>query len=384
MKLAVIGAGLIGAAAARHLALQGHDITLIGPGEPADRSTHTGVFASHYDEGRITRSLDPHPFWSRASRNSIARYAEIEAQSGIRFYSGVGCLMAGPAGSPKVESMLSVQTRDAIPCEPYSGDTLRDRFPYFAFPEGSLALYEPLNAGHVSPRLLARAQLTAAIRAGAKLIPEEVTALREDSHGVTLTTESGTHSFDRVLLATGGFSKLLLGETLPMTVYARTVVLFRIEEAEIRRLAGMPSMIWMPVDEDNPYLLPPIRYPDGQTYLKMGADPDNTVLETRADLTDWFRSDGNPAAVDQVRPVLLRHMPGLDIAQTATLSCVTTYTPNELPHLVSLSPRIHTAIGGCGRAAKNSDELGRLGALLLTDQPLPDWAAVAAQASTTA
>ena len=60
------------------------------------------------------------------------------------------------------------------------------------------------------------------------------------------------------------------------------------------------------------------------------------------------------------------------------MSCVTTYTPNELPHLKSLSDRVFTAIGGCGRAAKNSDELGRLGALILTGEALPDWAQDAA------
>jgi len=59
MHIAVIGRGLIGSAAARHLAKAGHAVTLIGPDEPADRKAHRGVFASHYDEGRITRALDP-------------------------------------------------------------------------------------------------------------------------------------------------------------------------------------------------------------------------------------------------------------------------------------------------------------------------------------
>ena len=59
----VIGKGMMGSAAARHLALSGARVALIGPDEPADKTSHTGVFASHYDEGRITRALDTNVDW---------------------------------------------------------------------------------------------------------------------------------------------------------------------------------------------------------------------------------------------------------------------------------------------------------------------------------
>ena len=80
-RYAVVGRGLTGAAAARHLAEQVPDVVLIGPDEPADRQTHGGVFASHYDEGRITRTIDPDENWARLANRSIARYRDIEARS---------------------------------------------------------------------------------------------------------------------------------------------------------------------------------------------------------------------------------------------------------------------------------------------------------------
>lgn len=95
MIYAVIGAGMIGSAAARHLAQAGYDVVLIGPSEPEDKTNHTGAFASHYDAGRITRGLATDPFWAQASLASIARYRQIEADSGISFYNDVGCLLAG-------------------------------------------------------------------------------------------------------------------------------------------------------------------------------------------------------------------------------------------------------------------------------------------------
>ena len=83
VKLAVIGRGLIGSAAARHLSKMGHDVALIGPDEPTtDYAKHSGVFGSHYDEGRITRTFDPHPFWRQANSASISRYGEISAAAG--------------------------------------------------------------------------------------------------------------------------------------------------------------------------------------------------------------------------------------------------------------------------------------------------------------
>ena len=69
-EFAVIGGGLFGSAAARHLVSDGHDVVLLAPPEPADRSEHDGVFASHYDEARITRVLDSDPLWSDLARAS--------------------------------------------------------------------------------------------------------------------------------------------------------------------------------------------------------------------------------------------------------------------------------------------------------------------------
>jgi glycine/D-amino acid oxidase-like deaminating enzyme len=103
IKLAVIGRGMIGSAAARHLSKMGH-VALIGPDEPADLLRHNGVFGSHYDEGRIMRRFDPEPFWVQMNCAAISRYDEISAESGVEFYREVGVLHVGPGESPDVAS----------------------------------------------------------------------------------------------------------------------------------------------------------------------------------------------------------------------------------------------------------------------------------------
>ena len=54
----VIGKGLIGSAAGRYLSATGTKVALIGPHEPENWPAHQGVFASHYDQGRLTRVLE--------------------------------------------------------------------------------------------------------------------------------------------------------------------------------------------------------------------------------------------------------------------------------------------------------------------------------------
>ncbi len=374
MRIAVIGAGLIGGAAARHLAKAGHDVVLIGPPEPADKRGHHGVFGSHYDEGRITRKLDPWAFWSRVSRESIARYAEIEAESGIPFYTGAGAMLAGPADGALIRQTAEVQEAAGFPAERLTGAALAERFPYFAFSGDTLALYEATGAGHISPRRLARAQQAAACRAGARHLAVEAEGLEETGTGVRIATAEGRVEADRALVATGGFTDLLLPGALPLSVYARTVALFEIDAAEAARLSGMPSLIALLPNGEDPYLLPPIRYPDGRLYLKLGGDPVDVPLEGRAALGDWFRGGGSAEVGARLEAMIRERMPGLAIRRTVTDACVTTYTPADRPAIGRLSSRVAVAVAGCGRGAKCSDELGRLGGLAALGEALPDWA----------
>ena len=151
----VVGKGLMGAAATRHLSAHSPNIALIGPDEPADRPSHVGVFGSHYDEGRITRILDPDRIWALLAQRSIARYRDIERRSGIPYYDEVGHLAVGPRpdGSEDYVARLHAVAKElGVVYETYEAAALRERFPYLAFEAGAVGLYQPHNAGHVSAR----------------------------------------------------------------------------------------------------------------------------------------------------------------------------------------------------------------------------------------
>ncbi len=94
--IAVIGAGMVGAAAAKHLLTLQPDlqVLLIGPDEPKTREVPPGghskdIYGAHYDVGRITRVLDPDYSWATLAKRSIDNYKELESESGESQYSTI-------------------------------------------------------------------------------------------------------------------------------------------------------------------------------------------------------------------------------------------------------------------------------------------------------
>ena len=364
-KLAVIGRGMIGSAAARHLSKMGHDVALIGPSEPADFSRHSGVFGSHYDEGRITRRFDPEPFWRQMNSAAISRYGEISAESGVEFYREVGALYLGHSETTDVASVGKICAEDGIVCEAYNDTGLAERFPFLRSTAGMQGYFQPRNAGYISPRRLVRALTIAAERAGARIIDEPALGISENGAGVTIRTRSGSVEAERVLVAAGGHTQSLLGQSLGFTVYRRTVAMFRLGTAEVQRLAGMPSMLCLGPRSENPYILPPIRYPDGQTWLKLGGDPVDLPLESEADIKDWFRSGGSIDVADRLQKQILDRIRDLKFEERRIVPCMTTFGDTGLPCIGPLSERVSVAFGCYGKSAKCSDELGRLAGLAL-------------------
>ncbi len=376
----IVGRGMMGAAAARHLAGRTDGVAVIGPDEPEDRKNHEGVFASHYDEGRITRTIDPDADWARLAKRSIARYGEIERDSGIRFYSPVGCLLVGPkrgGGNSFVGDVVDASERLQAGIDLLDDAGLKATFPFFSFHPGSEGVHEARGAGHISPRRLVKAQSLLAEKAGARVLKEVVTSIRDEGGLATVTTSQGnSYRAEKVLLAAGGFSiaQNLLGASVDMKVRGRTVTFFEVSEADAQALSTMPSLITEdPVATDSIYLLPPVRYPDGKFYVKIGGDPDDFELDSDAALRAWFRTDGRATVREHLTRIIRSLVPGLKPLSVSTSSCVTSYSPTGYPMIgYTASPRIAVMTGCGGTSAKSSDEIGRLGAELLFEGRIKD------------
>ncbi|MGV2138508.1 NAD(P)/FAD-dependent oxidoreductase [Agrobacterium sp. 16-2014-1-2a] len=379
-KYIVVGAGMMGAAAARHLSAQTDGVALIGPDEPADRKTHNGVFSSHYDEARITRGFDGDPVWAELAQRSIRRYAEIEAKSGIRFFTEAGCLFTGKSkglAGDYVSRALVSTVRLGLGVETIGSDALAGRFPMFSLPSDHDGYFEAQNAGHVNPRALVRAQSTIATAQGARLIRETAVHVHDTSQGVEVCTREGAvHTAEKVIVAAGGFTNMadLLPSPVDMAATGRTIVFFELDEARQALFGSMPSTIVLAETEDDiVYILPPVRYPDGKVYLKIGGESEKGRLETLAEAVGWFHSDGTPGEVEFLTKRALSLMPELAGCPVTSGSCVASITRSGYPYIgYTQSSNIAVLTGGNFVSAKSSDEIGRLGAVLLLDGQLTE------------
>ena len=132
----------------------------------------------------------------------------------------------------------------------------------------------------------------------------------------------------------------------------------------INRMIGHPKL-------SDLYVLPPIRYPDGRTYLKFGA---NTMIDhwlpNPAAVRAWYDHGDDDGPLPALRETLTDLLPDVRIRSWHTRRCADAYTAHRHPYIDMLEPgRLIIALGGNGRGAQAADAVGYLTAhLALTGQ----------------
>ena len=175
-----------------------------------------------------------------------------------------------------------------------------------------------------------------------------------------------------MLVATGAFTDAcgLSPVDLDLRVFGRTVVLARIDDALMTELQGMPTVGHAATGA---YILPPIRYPDGHRYLKLGIGTTNdAALRSLADLTGWFKGAGSDANRRDFQAFITGLIPALEgCTHWHTDTCAVAWTATGLPYIDhGVDDRIAVAVGGNGKGAKSSDDWGWLAAQLVAGR---DW-----------
>lgn len=376
-EYAIVGKGMIGAAAARYLSQWSDAVVLIGPDEPpGDWSAHNGVFASHYDQGRITRCMDGSLAWALWATRSIAAYPEIEAQSGIRFHFRSGGVQVGFTTTDPT-SNLNKAERNALylgtAYAKYTSEAFRLLYPELHFDDGLTVLHETGEAGYINPRALVAAQVKIAVAQGADVVRETVVELDTKGNGVALTTDGGqTIRAKQVLVAAGAWTEFLTGAKLDLLPMPRTIVLAQVDAAEATRLKRMPTIIWYEgvnnPDIEGVYILPPIEYPDGNTYIKLGGALHHVAIpQSATDLNQWFHGSGSSVEARALEQELRRVIPGLRTEAVHAKTCVVTNrVKGDVPLIEPIvAGKVMVATAGLGAAAKSSNEIGRLAALQL-------------------
>jgi glycine/D-amino acid oxidase-like deaminating enzyme len=370
----VVGNGMFGAAATRHLSARGGRVVAVGPDEPADWKSHDGVFASHYDQARITRVIDADPVWAQLAQRSIAAYRDLETRSGITFHHRSGGIWIYP---PIPAALARLQQADAAgkTCgaefERLTDREAMARFPFVQVPSDAVTVWERGAAGHIDPRAMVRAQLAVSGKQGATVLRQTVTGCTRRHDVFEVATDSGGRiRAAKLLIAAGAYTNHLLDRPLAMQLKARTVLLAEIDEAEAKRLQALPSTILWLVDDpvlESVYSTPAVRYPDGKVCIKIGGSRHTPyLLDTPQAFRRWFQGSGDAEELAALRRVLEALLPGLRVASYGAKPCVVAYTAHNRPYIDRLDVEQGFVVaGGCGAGAKSCDEIGRIAAGLV-------------------
>jgi len=348
-RVAVIGKGLFGSATARHLARRGINTVIVGPDEPVDVAEHAGPFGAHYDEARILVARGDAASVA-LTQLTIDGIAELEAAVGEELIVRSGGLEIGPSGGA-VRQLV-----DEI----------------VAVPVGAARLDEPPPQGYFNPRRYIRAALGDAAAHGAAIVRTPVAGLGHSAGKFVLDCGDQEVVVDRVVVAAGAWSNRLLRRRVALRLKQESVLFAQLDESVASAITMRPTVFHGRTGKvEDIYTLPPIRYPDGRWYLKLGA---NTVHDRSADprsVDDWYRAGGSGAQAD-LEEAFAVVFPEVTPRAFHLERCVITYTPNGRPFIAKLGvPGLYIAAAGNGHGASWADGAGELAARMVNGEAWP-------------
>ena len=362
IDIVVVGRGLIGSATARQFAKAGTNVVLIGPTEPEDYHNHNGVFGSHYDSGRIVRILDPDPYYAQIAKASIAQYRPLENQTGTSFFHEVGYLSV-TNNSDYYTNVETVQREYFPDAEHFSQKESAERFPYFNFPSDVKIIYQQTMGGYINPRIQIAAQNKSLEMYGGRIINDVVIEIRQKDTSISVCTNNEKLKCKKVVIATGAYANIggLIPKEIEYEVVPHTVVYGEISKHQLPSLKGMPSLSYRYGNDQMRYIyfMPPVLYPDGKHYVKIGHSFGDSLPINRESLTQWFKSEGDMTRVEWLTDTLKNLLPSINFNSFSSKSCVTSRSPTGKQYIDQFEgTQIFSLLADNGQCAKSADELG--------------------------
>lgn len=371
----VVGKGLMGAAATRYLSQVSRNVAVIGPDEPANHETHTGIYGAHYDQARIiSQIINREPIWASLSHTTLTQMSMLEAALGESIYKPVGCVSVNPV-APTAQQLQQADAHAAQFGAEYAvldHAAQQAAFPFLNFPVHCTMLWEKAPAGYLNPRKLLAGQLAAAQQNKAAIIREiAATVMDKGDYVEVRTQEGGVYQAQRVLIATGAFTNCfeLFDRPLALRLKVEYVVMGEAPEREVQRLGQLPTVTYQ-IESDtlaDLYMFPPVQYPNGKYYVKMGANTTaDRYVETLEEINDWYRTGNSDVMLEVMRDTVCNILPDLQATTWYTNRCVITRTVHGKPYIDIVKPgRIYAAVGGNGTSAQASDGIGKVAADLV-------------------
>lgn len=348
----VVGAGVMGAAAACELAVGGIRVALI------DQSTLPNPRAASVDHSKVFRFAYPDPFYVTLAVDARKRWRRLEEETSTRVLTQTGALLIGKR-KPSFETKCYKALRSlGLEAEMLNSDDVVSRFRQFNAEAFLFGVYDPSGAIlHAETAL--RVLLDLAKRRGVEIIERErVISIKQHlaSRMLFITEPGGEFTSERAIIATGPWSRKLVPIlTDKLTTTRQELVYFE----PTGRSRFEPGSFPIFIELESGFYGFPIHHADA---MKI------------ANHHKGFRAD--PSSEDRVgddfiegcRAFFAEFIPGLsDASVRETRLCIYNNTPDD-DFIIDWHPELENALvvtGFSGHGFKFAPTIGRIAADLV-------------------
>lgn len=219
-KLAVIGLGSIGSMALWQASRLSGSVVGFEAATPAHGRSAVG------GDTRLFRMIYlGRPEYYPIIERSRGLWAELEAETGQDILTTTGGLSIGTANGSYINSLLEATRVTGAEHSVLSREEMAERYPQHNLRPDDCAVYDP-HAGVLRTDRAVSAAISAAQANGATVLQNTpVDSITETDHGVVVTSGDRTWTFEKVIVASGGWSRRLMPDHLKAVTETHRIVL---------------------------------------------------------------------------------------------------------------------------------------------------------------
>lgn len=314
----VVGGGVMGAAAAYHLAKDGQRVMLL------EQFAINHTKGSSHGPSRIIRLAYDGADYVTLARSAYALWHELEAESDQSLMRKVGGLDFGLPNAHALAGIRDTYEALDVPYEALDGDEIMRRFPQFNLPAGTIGYYQA-DYSLLAADLCVATLITEARKHGAQVVEgATVHEVIPDGDGVLVRTDTTTYRAARAILSAGSWMPVLLrqlGLDLPLVVSKELLAYYKAPDPEMFKPGRFPLFIHrFPETTSLGSGFPIFGHPGVKCMIDRTGpvvapdDPDRSVESAKLDLVRNYMRDLLPSLGEQI---------------IETVTCRYTMTPDE-------------------------------------------------------
>jgi sarcosine oxidase len=366
LKVAVVGAGIIGSMTAWQLSKEGHRVVVYDQwNTPNDQGASAGesrIFRTAYKEG-----ADYVPLLLK----SKLMWDELQTRQDRTVLQMCGGLTIGRPDHPDVKAVVDCAETQRLDYDVLSAQEMANKYPQYRLDDDEVGVYDPL-AGVFRPELAVLAARDEGKRLGAEYRPyTRVLDIRTLTDSIAVETADGVESFDKVVVATGPWVNELSGFDAAIVRPKRLVAgWFPAHDIPLHTPESMPVSIRRHVEGG--FSCFPVM--DGQAVKILPHHLPWNDLQRPEDLPRFIE----PEFVSEVERVVARLMPGLDPTAVRVSTWTEGFTLDGAPIVgpAVADDRIILATGMSGQGFKFAPMIGSIIADVVGTGASPDAIAI--------